>query len=208
MSSDTSTLADPYPSRPGDVSVPPASGIHHRWSPVRFATDQEVETGDLTAILEAARWSASCFGEEPWRFLVARRKAPWREKVEDALADGNAWARRASLLLVGVTKRTFSRNGKPNDYARHDLGMALKSMMVEAAAQGLVTHAMAGFDAEAVRKDFQVPDDYDPAWTLAVGHYDPELADAKLAGRDGKKRARTPLNDLLFGARFGETPTL
>lgn len=208
MPTTTSMALEAYPARPGDVSVAPASDIHHRWSPVRFATDREVASEDLTAVLEAARWAASCFGEEPWRFLVARRDATWRGDVEEALADGNAWAKRASVLLVGVAKRAFTQTGKPNDYARHDLGMALKSMMVEATARGLVTHAMAGFDADRVREDFRIPEEFDVVWTLALGHHDPDLEDEKLARREGKERARRPLEELVFGSRFGEAPGL
>lgn len=196
--------APSYPGRPGSVSIPPASGVHHRWSPARFATDREVEAADLKAVLEAARWSASCFGEEPWRFLVARRDAPWRHAVEDALSEGNRWARRASVLLVGVARRHFTRNGKPNSYARHDLGMSLSSLMVEAMARGLVTHAMAGFDADAVRDSFSVPDDHDVVWTLALGHWDPEMEDERLERKDARERRRKPLEELVFGSRFGE----
>jgi allophanate hydrolase len=121
---------------------------HHRWSPRRFDAERSVPAEDLRAVLEAARWSASCYGEEPWRFLLARRSDPGRPAMESALSSGNAWAKRAGALLVGVAKRHYTRNGKPNDYARHDLGIALGSLMAEAMARGLVTHAMAGFDAD------------------------------------------------------------
>lgn len=197
-----------YPGRAGHVSVAPASGVHHRWSPSRFATDREVSSEELTAVLEAARWSASCFGEEPWRFLVARRDAPWRGAVEDALKDGNRWARRASVLLVGLTRHSFTQTGEPNSYARHDLGAALSALMTEGMARGLVTHAMAGFDASAVREAFAVPDDHDVVWTLALGHWDPALDDERLEEKDARDRRRRPLEKLAFGGRFGEPAEL
>jgi len=197
-----------YPSptflRPGDVSTPLVTGLEGRWSPVRFASDQEVASPDLAALLEAARWAPSTFGEEPWRFLVARRHDPWRPLMEAALYDGNAWARRASTLVVGLSRRTFTRNGRDNSNAAHDLGISLGAILAEATARGLATHPMGGFDAAAVRRDFGVPDDFDPQWVLAVGHHDPELDDDTLLEREARPRARRPLGETVFGAVFGE----
>ncbi len=193
-----------YPARPGDTSVELASGLERRWSPRRLDAERPVADGDLRAVLEAARWSASTYNEQPWRFLVARRGDPWRDAVEAALNDGNAWARRASILVVGVARTTFSRNDRPNRHAWHDVGLALGSMMAEAMARGLVTHPMAGFSAERVRADFGVPDGFEPVWVLALGQWDPELADETLRERDERPRSRKPLEELVFGARFGE----
>ena len=46
-----------------------------RWSPYAFS-DQAVPEEDLRALFEAARWSASNFNEQPWRYIVATRKDP------------------------------------------------------------------------------------------------------------------------------------
>lgn len=150
----------------------------------------------------------SCFGEEPWRFLVARRDDAWRNAVEATLKEGNAWARRAAVLIVGAAKGSFSRNGKPNRWAGHDLGIALGHMMAEARARGLITHAMGGFDVDAIRNSFDVPQDHDVLRVLAVGHYDPELDDEELESGDNRARARRPLKETVFGPRFGEAVAL
>jgi len=44
-----------------------------RWSPRAFAADRPVEGEKLISCLEAARWAPSCFGDEPWRFIVCDR---------------------------------------------------------------------------------------------------------------------------------------
>jgi nitroreductase len=46
-----------------------------RWSPYAFA-DQPVTTADLCSLFEAARWSASSYNEQPWRYIVAAREHP------------------------------------------------------------------------------------------------------------------------------------
>src|ERR1700683_1033413 len=44
--------------------------IRNRWSPRSF-NGKEVETSKLKTLFEAASWASSCFGEEPWRFVIA-----------------------------------------------------------------------------------------------------------------------------------------
>ena len=39
-------------------------------SPYRALSSQQVEIEKVTALLEAARLSASCMNNQPWRFLV------------------------------------------------------------------------------------------------------------------------------------------
>lgn len=194
-----------YPERAPTLDVELASGLDRRWSPVRFDADEDVTDVDLKAVLEAARWAPSSFGEEPWRFLVARRDDPWRGRVESALREGNAWARRASVLLVGTAKRTYTLDGRTNRHAAHDLGLALSGIMAEAMARGLVTHAMGGFDPDQIRNDFAVPDDFDVLWVTALGHHDPALDEPGLVEREGRPRRRKPLEDTVFGPRFGQS---
>src|SRR5437868_15305001 len=100
--------------------------IRRRWSPRSFS-NREVSTEDLKTILEAARWAASSYNEQPWRFLVARKSdhAAY-EKILNLLAPANqAWAKTAPVLLIMAAKRTFSHNGSPNRFGLHDAGQAL-----------------------------------------------------------------------------------
>lgn len=55
--------------------------ILHRWSPRSFA-DRDVPADDLKKLFEAARWAASSFNEQPWRFFLGRRgDAPFGLKL-------------------------------------------------------------------------------------------------------------------------------
>ena len=56
---------------PTDYPVNPM--IAGRWSPYGYA-DRPVSDDDLRSLFEAARWAPSCFNEQPWRYLVARRE--------------------------------------------------------------------------------------------------------------------------------------
>ena len=61
--------------------------ITKRWSPYVFA-DKSVSEADLKSLFEAARWAASSYNEQPWRYIVATKADPaafsrkaWRQMV-------------------------------------------------------------------------------------------------------------------------------
>jgi nitroreductase len=49
--------------------------LQRRWSPLAFS-DRMVEPEKLRAVLEAARWAASSYNEQPWSFIVATKDNP------------------------------------------------------------------------------------------------------------------------------------
>ena len=44
--------------------------IAKRWSGRAYDAAKSVSPEQITALLEAARWAPSCFGDQPWRFVV------------------------------------------------------------------------------------------------------------------------------------------
>ena len=118
-----------------------------RYSPYVFDAGRSVSQADLQSIFEAARWTMSCYNEQPWRYIVGvrERDASTWEQVLECLVEGNqAWAQHAPVLGLGLTRKTFERNGKDNPAARHDLGAASANLTVEAVARGLQVHQMLG----------------------------------------------------------------
>lgn len=192
-----------FPARPAETSVPILEALANRWSPYRFATDKDVSESDLRAILEAARWAPSSYGEEPWRFIVARRNDEHRRAMDQILYGGNSYARRASVLIASLARTTFTRNEKPNRVAMHDVGLATANLLAEATARGLITHPMGGFDKEALRTTFRVPEVFSPVAIVAVGHHDATLSEERLLERERRPRRRRPLHEIVFGASFG-----
>ncbi|NIR62159.1 MAG: nitroreductase, partial [Gammaproteobacteria bacterium] len=64
--------------------------------------------------LEAARWAPSSMNEQPWRFLVATVDQPhWLARLQSYLADGNAWAKAAPVLIASAYRTTLTRNDRP-----------------------------------------------------------------------------------------------
>jgi nitroreductase len=176
--------------------------IRHRWSPRSFA-DREVSPADLKTIFEAARWAASSFNEQPWRFLVGTRGSEAYQKILGSLVEFNQqWARTAPVLILGVARTKFSHNGAPNLVAQYDLGAAAATLCYQATALGLFTHQMAGYDRDIARKAFAIPDDFIFGAVIALGYQgEPAaLTNEQMRVQETSPRQRKPLGDFVFSA--------
>ena len=63
------------------------------------------------------------------------------------------------MLILGVASTKFAHDGSVNRVALYDLGAAASYLTLQAAELGLTTHQMAGFDQDAARKAFGIPED-------------------------------------------------
>ena len=180
--------------------------IANRWSPYAFA-DKPVNKDDLLAIFEAARWAASAFNEQPWRYIVATKDQPEQfARLLSCLVEPNqAWAQHAPVLALGIVGLNYTHNGKPNGTAWHDLGLASANLTAEATARGLAVHQMAGIVPERAREIYAIPEDFVAFTGLAVGY--PGTATGELAKRDGAPRTRRPLDEFMFAGEFGQAFT-
>ena len=179
--------------------------IHQRWSPRSF-TDRDVDQADLARVFEAARWAASSSNEQPWSFLVATHNSSTHKKILEALVPFNqTWAGKAPVLILGLARNKSGRNGAPNLYAMYDLGAASSYLTLQAAALGLSTHQMAGFDKDKARTLLEIPGDYDFGSVIALGYQgEPEaLPNDQLIERETAPRERKALSEFVFSA-WGE----
>ena len=126
------------------------------------------------------------------------------------LVEGNqAWAKAAPVLGLGCTNLRFKLNGKDNDAAQHDLGLASGNLCLEATARGLVVHQMIGILPDRARELFHVPEGVRPLTGLAIGYADaPDKLPDGLKQRDLNPRTRKPLGEFLFGEAWGTKSAL
>ncbi|HWT79061.1 MAG TPA: nitroreductase family protein, partial [Candidatus Methylomirabilis sp.] len=121
------------------------------------------------------------------------------------LVEGNqVWAKAAPVLALGVANLKFSRTGKDNRAALHDLGLAGGNLLVEATARGLHVHQMIGILPDKAREVFGIPAGWE-AWTaIAIGYLgDPTSLPDDLRQRDGTPRQRNPLSQFVFSGQWG-----
>lgn len=181
--------------------------LTERYSPYCF-DGRPIEPDKLRRCLEAARWAASSFNEQPWRFHLATRgdESAWQAALHCLVEANQAWAKHAGALIITAAKRTFTRNEKPNRVCEHDVGLAAANLTVQAQALGLHVHQMAGIEMTRCRQTYAIPEGFDPLTAIAIGYAaDPDgFEDQELAKRDKGPRTRMPLGDWVFGGKFGQ----
>jgi nitroreductase len=173
--------------------------ILRRWSPRAFA-DRAISGSDMKKLFEAARWAASSFNEQPWRFIVGRKGDATYGKIFESLAAFNqAWASNAPILMLSVGKKTFTQNGNPNHYALHDTGAATANLGLQATALGFHTHSMGGFDRDKIRVAFQIPEDFEIGAVTAVGYLgNVDILPESLRAAETSARSRKPISEFVF----------
>ena len=157
--------------------------LSDRWSP-RLFSERQVSRNDLLSILEAARWAPSAFNEQPWRFIYGFKGSPEFDVIHSCLKEGNqSWTKDASVLILTFSKDFFDRNQKPNNIAKHDLGLAAMSMVIEAQSKNIFTHQMAGIEADKIIVEYKIPEGFTPFTGIALGY----LAAAESLNEEQKK---------------------
>lgn len=191
------------PAAPGVIEE-----ILERWSPRAFS-HRAVAGEDLKKIFEAARWAASSYNEQPWRFLVGHRGDETYKKIFDSLVEFNqGWAKSAPVLILSAASKHFAHNKAPNQYAIHDTGAATAYLVLQATALGLHAHSMAGFDHDKARAAFGIPNEYHVGAVTALGHLgDVDALPEGLREQEVSSRQRKPLNEIVF-AEWGQPAKL
>jgi nitroreductase len=173
-----------------------------RWSP-RAMSGEPLTEHEIMSLFEAARWAPSTYNEQEWRFLYARRDTPQFPIFVDLLMEANqAWCKQAAVLCVVIARKTFTRNGKSNPVHVFDAGSAWENLAFQAAAMGLVSHGMAGFDFEKARTVLKVPDHFAVCAMFAVGrHGNPDDLPPEIRERE-KISGRRPIQETICEGPF------
>jgi nitroreductase len=187
------------PHRQMDYPVDPV--FLSRWSPRAFSPEP-IDEETLMSVFEAARWAASSYNEQPWRFLLARSDEDRRKFLAFLSPDNQVWAKNAPVLVVLIAKKTFSHNGSPNRVHQFDVGTCSGYMSLQATMNGLYAHGMAGFDPDMARATLGVPTDFEIMAVFAIG----KRGDASLLPEDVAKRevpsGRRPVAESIMEGHF------
>ena len=193
--------------KPAITQVPIDSTLAERWSGRAYDPDKVVSRDQVIALLEAARWAPSCFGDQPWRFIVWDKKVnpdAWA-KAFDCIVPGNqSWAKDSQLLFLIISDSLFGHNQQPNRWAQYDTGAAAENLCLQAASMGLMAHQMGGFDSAKARVGFGVPEQYTLMAMLSVGYpADQGTLSGEVLEREVAPRKRKELGELFFTEHWG-----
>jgi nitroreductase len=176
----------------------------NRWSPRAFDPSPLPEN-ILMTLFEAARWSMSCFNEQPWLIMYATDKEEL-ELYRSIMSESNkSWTITAPVLGYFFAKRRFALNDKPNLWAKYDCGAAWMAMTLQARMLGLYTHGMAGFDREKIYDVLGVPEaDYEVVAAFALGPYGDKDKLPENFRKTERPNDRKPLKDIICKGKFRE----
>ena len=173
--------------------------LKNRWSPRAFS-ERSVSVEDLKAVFEAARWSPSCYNDQPWYFIACTKEnEEGYGKIFSTLAEFNQnWAKSAPVLIIAYAKINFHHNNKPNAWAEYDLGQAVAHLTFEAVSRGLYIHQMGGFSEEKVKTNFYIDGEYTVKTILALGYIgDKEQLPVDLQKQEEAARKRKDYNKVV-----------
>ncbi len=194
--------------KPAITQVAINDTIANRWSGRAYDDSQVVSHEQMIAMLEAARWAPSCYGDQPWRFVVLNKNTDpqsWQQAF-DCLSPGNqTWAINAPVLLVVCADSLFQHNQQPNRWAQYDTGAAVENLCLQATSMGLMAHQMGGFNADAARQSFIIPEQYTLMAIISIGYpAQIETLEGEVLTRETAQRTRRQLNELFFAGQWGQ----
>jgi nitroreductase len=77
------------------------------------------------------------------------------------------------------------------------------ALVLQAHALGLAAHQMSGFDVNAFRKAFAIPDDVEVIAMISLGHFgEVEKLDPVLREREKSVRTRFPLGEIAYSGAW------
>lgn len=182
--------------------------IAKRWSGRAYDASKTISKAKIIALLEAARWAPSCFGDEPWRFIVWDKNTDanaWQQAFDCVVPNNQTWVKDAPLLILVCAGTLFGHNQSPNRWGQYDTGAAAENLCLQAASMGLMAHQMGGFNADKTRERFAIPAEYTLMAMIAVGYEgDANNLPDELKARELAARKRKPLGELFFSGTWGK----
>ncbi len=194
--------------KPATTQAPIHELIANRWSGRAYDAGKPVTQTQIISLLEAARWAPSCYGDQPWRFIVWDKNADsdaWKQAL-DCLVPGNqAWAKDAPVLVLVTADSLFGHNQQPNRWAQYDTGAAAENLCLQAEALGLMAHQMGGFNPDLAREIFNIPNQFTLMAFITVGYpADIATVTGEALTRETAARTRKPLAELFFSGSWGK----
>jgi nitroreductase len=169
----------------------------------RAISPEKLSDEIINKLMSAAQLSASCFNNQPWRFLFLTEESAL-EKGRKALSGGNSWAKTAPLLIAGFSKSDLDCQTKDGrNYHLFDLGMACQLILLQATELNLIARPMAGYSPQVIHDEFNIPAEWEIYVMIAVG-YDGDMSQLSedLQQKSLAPRTRKPLEENFFLNKF------
>jgi len=160
----------------------------------------EITDDLINDLAENARLAASCFNNQPWRYVFIY-ESEMLKRIHEALSPGNKWARKGSMIIVVLGKKEDDCVIRDREYYQFDIGMATANLILRATELGLVAHPIAGYSPKKTREILGIPDDVNVITLIIVGKrsdkIDPVLSDKQVEA-EKKRPERIPVSEFVY----------
>jgi nitroreductase len=175
--------------------------ILKRRSGVAFKEDP-IPEDHLISILEAGRRAPSCSNTQAWNFVVLH-KTEALARAHKALSRGNAWGKRAPVMIIVAAKEDGGCGAHGLPYFTMDVGLAVENMLLQAVHLGLVGHPTAGWKENLLKEITGIPEEYRIVTVVFFGYKGSvDDLDEKTKEKELKSFSRKPLDDIVHYDRW------
>jgi nitroreductase len=162
-------------------------------------------TNDLiNDLAECAQITASCFNNQPWRYIFVYDKDVLL-KMHETLTTGNQWAKKASMIIVVLGRKEDDCIIRDRFYYQFDIGMATCAIILRATELGLVAHPIAGYSPKKTREILGIPKNIDVIALVIVGKHsdkiDPVLSKDQIEAEKERPKRKT-LDEFVYINRY------
>ncbi len=128
--------------------------------------------------LQQHAWNQPKISEAPITLIVLADTEAWKpenpflKKDFQEMIDSGAMAEEQRQWFYGVCESLYgSSEARKIAFSCKNTGFFAMSLMLSAKSLGLDTHPMDGFDIDAVRAEFKIPDNYWIPLLISVGYF-------------------------------------
>jgi nitroreductase len=166
--------------------------VSKRYSTRKYKS-QNVEEEKLLRILEAGRVAPTAKNTQPQRILVVKEQ----EGLKKLNKVTNTFGASLALIICADHLKSCKRPYDGKDVADIDASIVTDHMMLQATELSLETLWICYFDPSILKKEFHIPENYEPINILLIGYGDGK---SKSANRHSSERF--PLNNTVFFEDF------
>jgi nitroreductase len=171
---------------------------------LRSYSDTPIDEEVLLSLFEAARWAPSSNNDQPWNFIIARKKEDLMKFHRFIDQSNLEWCKRAPVLALLVASKK-SDKGYVNPAYLFDSGTAFGFLALEATRRGINICPIGGFEPAIAKEILNIPDDFQPWLVISLGYPgDKDLLPQRIREKEEKTTPRKELNEFLFEGSWDE----
>lgn len=139
---------------------------------VRKYQNKDVEQEKLDKILYAAHVAPTAANLQPVRLIVVQKE----EGLKKISKAANIYGAPLAIIVCSDTDKAWTRPFDGKKTTDIDASILTDHMMMEAASLGLGSVWICYFKPGIIKREFNIPDNYEPVNILAIGYADEEPA--------------------------------